>query len=352
MWLARLLLFPFSVLYGLVILLRNGLYKAGIFTRTTFDIPIICVGNISVGGTGKTPHIEWLIQHLHEKYKIAVLSRGYKRKTVGYVFAKTESTPNSIGDEPYQIHQKFQSIAVGVSENRVLGVPSLLMDAPETDVILMDDGFQHLAIQAGLNIILTSYQQLYVDDWLMPAGRLREFKSAADKAEIIIVTKCAPDMNNTEKSIVLSKLNLKAHQSVYFTAIRYSELKAVFDIDAYRELQPNVLAFSGIANHQLFVNELRNRFTNVHVWEMTDHQNYTVELATKLVKQFSLLKNTILVTTEKDSVKLRQSPIKEIVADLPLYYLPMEVFFLFGEEQKFTAQVTEYINKTLEAYNA
>ena len=194
------LLIPFSWLYGLIISFRKWLYKSGLYTRSKFDFPIICVGNLTAGGTGKTPHIEWLIKNLSGNYHVAVLSRGYKRKTIGYVLSSPISTPEQIGDEPYQIKQKFLQVPVAVSENRVLGIPALLGDEPNTEVVLMDDGFQHLSIQAGFNIVLCDYNRPYYKDSLMPSGLLRENKTGANRANVIIVSKCPSNLGLAEKN--------------------------------------------------------------------------------------------------------------------------------------------------------
>ncbi|MES2690588.1 MAG: tetraacyldisaccharide 4'-kinase, partial [Bacteroidota bacterium] len=260
-WLAFVLM-PLSWLYGLIVSARNYLYKSGIYTRSQFDFPIICVGNITAGGTGKTPHIEWLITKLSSHYKVAVLSRGYKRKTTGYLLASTESTTRQIGDEPYQIKQKFIDVPLAVSENRVLGIPALLGDAPETQVVLMDDGFQHLSIKAGFNIVLCDYNRPYYSDHLLPAGLLRESPKGAERADVIIVTKCPPDLGLNEQRNIITKLKTSTHQHVFFSTIVYNEFKPLTQAaqeSAYLPhdgTQPNfhkAVAMAGIAKAQPFI---------------------------------------------------------------------------------------------------
>ena len=225
MTLFRILVAPFTLLYVGILYLRNLCYNKGLLTETSFELPIINVGNLAFGGTGKTPHIEYLIHLLKPNYKVAVLSRGYKRKTIGYFFASNESTAAQIGDEPRQIKQKFKDeIDLAVSENRVIGVPNLLFDAPETDIILLDDAFQHRAIKAGLNILLTDYNNLFTQDYLTPSGTLREYRAGYKRADIIIVTKCNADLSDSEKQQIIAEIKPLAHQKVYFSYQKFSDL--------------------------------------------------------------------------------------------------------------------------------
>ncbi len=188
-------LYPVSWLYGAVVIIRNKLFDWGLFRSKSFDVPVICVGNLSVGGTGKTPHTEYLIKLLHDKYQVAVLSRGYKRRTQGYVLATPQSTARTIGDEPYQMYTKFPSVTLAVDENRCHGIEKLLaLKKPAVDVVLLDDAFQHRYVKPGLSILLTDYHRLFCDDALLPAGRLREPVSGKNRAQIIIVTKCPQDI--------------------------------------------------------------------------------------------------------------------------------------------------------------
>lgn len=350
----RIILSPFVLLYGLAIYFRNQLYKNGILTRSKFDIPIICVGNLSAGGTGKTPHIEWLIQQLSLHYQLAVLSRGYKRQTTGYLFASEELSPKDIGDEPYQYARKFKQIAVGVSENRVLGVPQLLADAPDTDVVLMDDGYQHLPIQAGMNIVLTDYHLLYTKDYLMPLGTLREFRSGAKRAQCIIVSKCKSDLQENEAAAIREELTLLDHQHLFFTTIQYLPLQPVYNQDAglINASNQQLIAFSGIAKHDLFELHLKTNFNLVKHLVFSDHQNYTPKEVNMIVELHQAFPKAIIVTTEKDSVKLHDPEIKPLLSTLPLYYLPIGIAFLFNKEQSFKQLLQDFIDPTLAAYRA
>ncbi|MCU0442798.1 MAG: tetraacyldisaccharide 4'-kinase [Bacteroidia bacterium] len=350
----RIILSPLALLYGLAFFLRNQLYKLGILTRSKFDIPIICVGNLSAGGTGKTPHIEWLIQQLSSQYRIAVLSRGYKRKTTGYLFASEELSPKDIGDEPFQYAQKFKQVAVGVSENRVLGVPLLLADAPGTDVVLMDDGYQHLPLRAGLNIVLTDYNLLYTRDYLMPLGTLREFRSGARRAQCIIVSKCKSDLKENEAKEIRAELNLLDHQHLFFTTIKYLPLQPIYNQEAapIKSTNQQIIAFSGIAKPDLFEQQLKRDFNLAKHIVFNDHQNYTLKEVNMIVGLHQAFPESIIVTTEKDSVKMNDPEIRQLLSNLPLYYLPIGVDFLFNQEQAFKQVLKDFIDPTLAAYRA
>jgi tetraacyldisaccharide 4'-kinase len=338
----RLLLLPLTILYAIAIAVRNFLYSARIITRTRFDFPIICIGNLSAGGTGKTPHIEWLIRLLESDYKLAVLSRGYKRKTVGYVLADEQSTTQSIGDEPYQITRNFPNVAVAVSENRVLGIPHLLGDKDETEVILMDDGLQHLPIQPGFSIILTDYSHPFYDDWLLPSGRLREFRSGYKRAQIIIVTKCPPTLSNAEQQQIIARIKPQQGQHVFFTTIQYGPLTTVFGHEIPTSTN-TVLAVSGIASPELFVNKLQSTYTNITSLRYSDHQEYTNLVLTEIAEKYRTLSNAIIVTTQKDAVKLNTETAQNILGTLPVFYMPIQVQLIGNTEENFRKLLTSYI---------
>lgn len=349
MLLLRILLLPFTALYALAILLRNLLYKAGVLTRMDFEFPIVCVGNLSAGGTGKTPHIEWLIKHLQHDYKIGVLSRGYMRKTSGYVFAGEDSTAEMIGDEPLQIKQKFPEVVVAVCENRVLGVPDLLADAPDTQVILMDDGFQHLAIKAGFNTLLTPFDSLFTNDWLLPSGRLREFRSAYQRAQVIIVTKCPPDISKQQQQEIIAGIQPLAHQTIYFTGIRYHhELVSVFtneSIPISTISTTQVLALAGIAKPDLFKAAIQQHASLHHFLRYRDHHHYTEKELKDWKERFELMSGTkrIILTTEKDAKRLQNHSHKTHIENLPVYYWPMEIYFINGDEQALLTTIKSYV---------
>jgi tetraacyldisaccharide 4'-kinase len=340
------LFMPLSWLYGLIIAFRKWLYSSGVYSRTSFNFPVICVGNISAGGTGKTPHIEWLIEQLQNQYQLAVLSRGYKRKTIGYILSSNQSTPKQIGDEPYQIKQKFPNTTVAVCENRVLGIPSLLGDAPNTQVILMDDGFQHMSIKAGFNIVLCDYNRPYYADYLLPAGLLRESPSGANRADIIIVTKCKPDMSLAEQQHIISQLKLGQHQHVFFTSIVYQPLvpltQAAYQMGAPESIQP-VIALAGIAKPNLFVDEIKQHYKQVKELIYSDHQTYTDDKIQELAAVINKYSNVGVITTEKDAVKLASADILPHLQQFPIWYMPIGVKVLNNQDSELVSILVNYI---------
>lgn len=342
----RILFFPFMLLYAIAIGFRNLMYKAGIFTRTEFDFPIICVGNLAVGGTGKTPHIEWLVKALGQDYKLAVLSRGYKRKTTGYLLANNLSSPEMLGDEPFQIKQKFEDLTVAVCENRVLGVPNLLADVPDTQIILMDDGFQHLPIKPGYSIILTDYNNLFTEDWLMPSGTLREFRSGAKRAQCIIVSKCPAGLSTEQQQRIIAQIRPIPDQLVLFSTLLYGTLQPVYDHAAHPDPDraTAALGFSGIAHNALFVEELQQRFGTSDILSFSDHKNYDATTLSTIAGRYAAMASSgkIIVTTEKDAVKLNTPEAKAILGNLPVYYLPIEVQFFPGMGEQLTGALQQY----------
>src|SRR5215213_2694524 len=220
----RVLLLPFAILFWLVVLVRNWMYKKNILRSTSFGLPLICVGNLSVGGTGKSPMVEYLVFHLKNRFRVATLSRGYKRKTRGYALASDDTTAIDIGDEPMQFHRKFPGVPVAVGEERVLAIPQLLHDRPETEVIILDDAFQHRAIKAGFNILLTECGNLFTRDFFLPTGDLRDSRSSYKKADVIVVTKCPVDLSEEDKIEIIKEIEPLSHQQVFFTVISYGTI--------------------------------------------------------------------------------------------------------------------------------
>ncbi len=344
MLLFQRILRPISLLYEGILRLRNHLYNNEFFGSTEFDIPTINVGNLAFGGTGKTPHIEYLVRLLSSSFQVAILSRGYKRKTIGYLFADKNATPFSIGDEPFQMFKKFPQIHVAVSENRVLGIPNLLMDAPETELVLLDDAFQHRALKPGLNILLTMQHKLYVDDYLVPSGYLREYGAAAKRADIIVVTKCEQNLDEETRKHIAQKLALEPHQALYFSYIKYGELKPLFNSIPLSK-STSVLAMAGIANPEKFQNYLAQNFEQVDLKSFPDHHHLTHTEVTEMIRAFELLpqNNAIIVCTEKDSQKLVHSAYVEELKKYPIYYLPIEVAFFKEDEEAFNQQILNYV---------
>lgn len=344
-------LIPFSRLYGLGVWIRNKLFDLKILKSQSFRLPVICVGNLTVGGTGKTPHTEYLISLLKDKYSVGVLSRGYKRKTKGFVLATDKSDARQIGDEPMQIKNKFNDITVAVDENRCHGINEL-MSKKSPDVILLDDAFQHRYVKPGLSILLTSYDRLFTDDYLMPAGRLREPKSGMERADIIIVTKCPDDMQPIDYRIKQNQINAFPYQKVFFTKFRYENLENICDrnkfipIDNIRK-EDNLILVSGIANPKPIIEKLLGYTSHIKEICFSDHHNFSKEDIEFIKKAFNECNsvNKFIITTEKDATRL--SLYREELSDLLkyIYILPVKVKFLMNQEKIFNQIIKDYVRE-------
>ena len=340
----RYLLFPFSILYGSVIWVRNKLFDKRILRSAKFNFPLVCVGNLAVGGTGKTPMVEYLVRIVKGKYKVATLSRGYKRKTKGFAIAGERSTAADIGDEPMQIHKKFPDITVAVAEERIIGVPQLLYEKPETQVIILDDAFQHREIEAGMNILLTDYNNLYTRDILLPAGDLRDIKSSSKRAGIIIVTKCKANLDEQESNKIERELQPLPYQKIYFTRIQYNGPYHLFTGAPY-VLEPDseVLLVCGIANPAPLKEALSSYVSSYELLAYRDHHIFNLDDLKEIKATFSKIKNKnkIIITTEKDGVRLAK--FEKELKEMPVYVLPIAHEFLFGQEREFENEVLQYI---------
>ncbi|SHF80008.1 lipid-A-disaccharide kinase [Flavobacterium segetis] len=334
MILLRKILFPFAVLYGFIIAIRNFLYDKEILTSYAFDLPIIAVGNLSVGGTGKTPQIEYLIRMLSKNYTLATLSRGYKRKSEGFILANSTSTVEILGDEPFQFYSKFKNIQVAVDANRKNGIEQLLLQSQKPQIILLDDAYQHRKVKAGFYILLTSFGDLYSDDFMLPTGNLRESRSGAKRANIIIVTKCPHTLSSVSKNDIRTKLNLSVNQELYFTFIAYDN----FVLGENRKINVNdiqessKLLVAGIAKPEPFFDYLQR--TNDVCLSFPDHHDFS-ENDILDIKKKSI--NRIVITTEKDYVRLQGKLTAE-----QLFYLPIKSQFL-EEEHNFRKKILNYV---------
>ena len=323
LWLA-----PLAFLYGIATRFRNYLYNIGYSKSFNYDIMVIVVGNLSVGGTGKSPMTEYLIRLLHEKYSLATLSRGYKRKTTGFLFADAHTTADEIGDEPYQLYLKYNKVArVAVGEERTIAIPHILLEHPETQVVIMDDGYQHRAVKPDFSIILTDFSKPFYDDHLLPWGRLREAKVGSRRAQAIIVTKCPTPLSENETKEMTTRIQHHAGDKVpvFFSKVVYSRIKSITG-----KINPNdtdFIAFAGLAKAAPFFDHVANRFKLVHSVAFKDHHSYTLDDVRGLVQQAGQL-NAALITTEKDVVKLRQKDFANILRDIPLYYISIEHRFI------------------------
>ena len=340
----RILLLPFSILYGFIVLLRNWLYNKNIFRSTSFGLPVICVGNLSVGGTGKSPMVEFLVVHLKNRYKVATLSRGYKRKTKGYALATEETTAIDIGDEPMLFHQKFPEIPVAVGEERIVAIPQLLHDRPETEVIILDDAFQHRSIKAGLNILLTEYGNLFTRDFFLPTGDLRDAPGSYKRADIIVVTKTRSDLSLLEKKELLEELKPLPQQSIFFSCISYGTPYHIVHKDfKFIDEQTEVLLVTGIANPRPLKHYLEERIQTYYMMHYNDHHIFTIDDWRDIVQRFNNMDapKKIVLTTEKDAMRLMK--FKAEIDGMPFYVMPIEHKFLFNQENEFTNRVLRFV---------
>ncbi|WP_394872474.1 tetraacyldisaccharide 4'-kinase [Bacteroides xylanisolvens] len=355
-------LYPASWLYGAAVMMRNKLFDWEVLQSKSFDIPIISVGNLAVGGTGKTPHTEYLIKSLCNQYNVAVLSRGYKRHTKGYVLATPESTARSIGDEPYQMHQKFPSVTVAVDEKRCHGIEKLLaLQKPSIDVILLDDAFQHRYVKPGLSILLTDYHRLFCDDTLLPAGRLREPINGKNRAQIVIVTKCPQDIKPIDYNIITKRLNLYPYQQLFFSSFRYGNLQPVFPImvpdtdtpSANNEIalssltNTDILLMTGIASPTPILERLKDCTQQIDLLSFDDHHNFSHRDIQLITERFHRLKgeHRLIITTEKDATRLINHPALDKELKPFIYALPIEIEILQNQQDKFNQHIIDYVRE-------
>lgn len=346
----RKFLYPLAFLYGIAVSVRSFLFSIHILKSKSFDVSTIVVGNLSVGGTGKTPHIEYLIRLLKDKYQLATLSRGYGRLTKGYIVAEEDSTSKTIGDEPLQFKHKFPEIPVTVCEKRVLGVKNILKDFFKTQIILLDDAFQHRYLKPGLSILLSDFYQLYTNDHLLPVGNLREFRSGANRADIIIVTKTPIVLSPIEKRDILLQLNPKPHQKVYFSYITYGAITPIPSTTKDLSVKPSsALLFTGIANSYPLEDHVKRTISTVQVMKFPDHHEYALQDLEKIKFEFERMmgSNKILITTEKDYMRLINSEFKEFLASLPIFYIDIEIAFHGEDKEKFNNQILAYVEENL-----
>ncbi len=344
--LLKIILLPFSLVYGLIIFIRNSFYNLGFIKPAKFNNVIISVGNLSVGGTGKTPHIEYLIQLLKTDFNIATLSRGYKRKTKGFILASDLSTANDIGDEPLQYFKKHSKIKVAVDKKRVNGVKQLLKHDPNIDTFLLDDAYQHRSIDRNINILITDYNKLYTDDWLMPSGTLREWRCGSKRADIIIVSKTPEIFSESEQNNIINKLNPEPHKKIYFSYIKYGEL--VPFTKSHTSINPNttILTLSGIANPTPFIRYIKNSYNNVcDNLTYPDHHPYSISDILKVIATFEKINtdNKAIITTEKDIMRLYLPELKEQLKNIPIFYVPIEVCFHGNGKEEFDNEILNYV---------
>ena len=341
-------LLPFAFLYDAVTAIRNFMYDCGILSSRSYDLPVICVGNLAVGGTGKTPHTEYLIRLLQDKgYKVAVLSRGYKRKTRGYVVATAESTAADVGDEPLQMKRKFPSLMVAVDEDRCDGIDRLMADADTSgvDVILLDDAVQHRRVSPGLTLLLTDSHLTYADDYLMPAGRLRENRRGSKRADIVVVTKLADDVDDNTAMRYAGKLGIGERQTLYFTRYKYGDLyNSAGTIPLSEVGNYNMLVVTGIASPETMEREL-SRHADISVIRFGDHHDFTHRDYMTIHDAYVSMpddKPRIVVSTEKDMTRLH---LDSFLPHGTLYALPIEVEVVHNSKDMFNQQIIDYVRE-------
>jgi len=346
-----ILLYPLALLYGFFTAIRNRLYDIGILKSKTFEkVKTIVVGNLSVGGTGKTPHIEYLIRLLEKNYKVATLSRGYKRKTSGFILADENSSASDIGDEPLQFKSKFPNVHVAVDSKRTRGIEKLISQENNPSVILLDDAFQHRSVKPGLSILLTDYHKLFYKDYLLPAGRLRESKSNFLRADVIVVTRTPESATMIDMRSIIKDVNMLAYQSIFFSYIKYGNLYNLHDPSktirpAMELFRYAVIVLTGIANANHLLTFVKEYAESVTHQKFSDHHVYNEKDIDNIIKTFDAVRfeNKIIITTEKDAMRLNHSSLKSLLKSIPIFVLPIEIDFK-NKSEEFNEIITKYVS--------
>ena len=349
-------LLPLSWLYGLGVGFRNLLFEMNILKSRSFDTPVISVGNITVGGTGKTPHVEYLVRLLKNQQHVAVLSRGYKRKSRGFLLAAKNTPMSDIGDEPYQMKQKFKDIDVAVDKKRTRGIQNLISgDYTEkpVDVILLDDAFQHRYVKPGLNILLVDYHRQVIYDKLLPAGRLREPVSGKNRADVVIVTKCPKTLTPMEFRVLTKQMNLYPYQQLYFTTLEYDYLTPLFPKETDKSVSSlesikgkNVLLLTGIASPSQMIVDIDPYAENIRPLSFSDHHNFKKKDVLLINDEFAAMHSPkVIITTEKDATRLQNVDGLSDEVRKSLYVLPVKVSFMLEGERPFNEKIIDYVHK-------
>ena len=343
-------LLPLSWFYGLGVKLRNMAFELGLLKSRSFDVPVISVGNITVGGTGKTPHVEYLVKHLKDIFHVAVLSRGYKRKSKGFILATPETTMPEIGDEPFQMKQKFPHVSVAVDRSRCHGIEELTDNDKSLDVILLDDAFQHRYVKPGINILLVDYHRLVIYDKLLPAGRLREPLSGKDRADIVIITKCPKDLKPMEFRVITKAMNLYPYQSLYFTTLEYDKLQPLFHTGEPQELKglkkTHILLLTGIASPEQMTHDLTPFVKDITPLTFADHHRFKAKDIQLINETFEQLPEPrCVITTEKDATRLYGIDGLSEEVRKNSYTLPVNIRFMQEQEDTFNQYIIGYVRK-------
>ena len=339
-----------SWLYGLGVGLRNLLFEMDVLKSRSFSTPVISVGNITVGGTGKTPHVEYLIRLLKNQLNVAVLSRGYKRKSRGFVLSDKDTPMPMIGDEPYQMKQKFPDITVAVDKKRTRGISKLIAadSGLDVDVILLDDAFQHRYVKPGINILLVDYHRLIIYDCLLPAGRLREPVKAKDRADIVIITKCPKDLKPMEFRVITKAMNLYPYQQLYFSTLEYDLPKAVFGDAVFTDSfsGKNILLLTGIASPEQLLHDLQEYDSQITPLTFGDHHDFKRKDVEAINEAFaSLPEPRLILTTEKDATRLMVTEGLSDDVKKQMYMLPLRIAIMQGQQEEFNQKILGYVRK-------
>lgn len=351
----NIILYPLSLIYGLITAIRNFLYDTGFLPSVEFDLPVICVGNITVGGTGKTPHTEYLAGLLRKDFKVATLSRGYKRETGDFRIAISSSPVSEIGDEPMQIFRKFPDVFVTVDRNRVHGVKKILEEKPDTEVIILDDGFQHRRITPGFSILLSDFERLFVRDNMLPFGNLRESKGNMRRADIILITKSPPGMSPIQRRLIVKEVDKAPYQNLYFTSTTYKSPVHLFESinpeishsEVSKDDNCGIVLITGIANPQPLKDHLQMRFPEIIHLAFPDHYNFKEKDIESISNAYNELKSPVryLFTTEKDAVRLQEfTNIAEPIRSA-MFYIPVGIHFLNDDKDEFDNLIVDYVRK-------
>jgi tetraacyldisaccharide 4'-kinase len=349
----KLFLYPVSAIYGLIVSIRNLMYDYKIFQSTEFEIPVISIGNITVGGTGKTPHTEYLVELLRKQFNVTTISRGYKRKTKGYQEVEVDSLASQIGDEPLQIKAKFSDVQVVVDEKRVHAIKKIQIQESRQlpDVILLDDAFQHRSVSAGINILLIDFNRPIDQDQLMPVGRLREARWQMRRANVIIYTKCPQEISPITRRIIMKDVNLRPYQNLFFTTMVYQPLTPVFpdmaiDTPKLASDKVSVLLVTGIANPEHLRKYLSNFSEDITDLKFPDHHNFNNSNIQQIEQKFAAIasENKIIITTEKDSMRLKDMDLSPTLK-ANLFYIPLKIKFLDSEGKNFDEKIVTYVRE-------
>ena len=344
-----LLLLPFALVYGLIVFLRNKMFDFNLLRQKSFALPIISVGNLSAGGTGKTPHIEYLINLLHEEVIISTLSRGYGRKTKGFLLVEATATAETVGDEPLQYKKKYPEICIALDEKRVRGISKIQELRPATEIVLLDDAFQHRYVKPGISILLTDYYKPFSHDYLLPSGSLRESRNGMKRADIIVITKCPRVLSPITCKSMEEDMKIQQGQNVYYSYIEYGKLVPMNPLSENMLIGKfsTILMFAGIANPYPLEDQLKTLADKVETLKFRDHYQYQPKDMLKIKGIFESIfsKNKIMVTTEKDAMRIKDTPLMNFFVNLPLFYLPIEVKFHKKDKDKFDKQILNYVRK-------